>query len=212
MNIKRYTEPGYGHINEDAIAALRHPTDSTLLISALADGQGGRPGGGEAAKNAVRLCLENATTYSPGKLVDPYIWVSICEAVDQQVCGFPEAGFTTLIGLTVGPAFVAGASSGDSAVVLLLGDQFIVLTERQQKNPPVGSGGCRPTPLSAHLSEPWKLLVVSDGVWRYIGWERMAGLMRSDDGDVLLSRLRDTAVESTNERLADDFSCMLFEP
>src|SRR5215510_2893517 len=212
MNIKRYTEPGYGHINEDAIAALRHPTDSSLLICALADGQGGRPGGGAAAQNAVRLCLENASTNSPAKLVDPYTWVSICEAIDRQVCGFPEAGFTTLIGLTVGPAFVAGASSGDSAVILLLGDQFIVLTARQQKNPPVGSGGCRLTPLSARLSKPWKLLVVSDGVWRYVGWERMANLMQSDAGEVLLSRLRDAAVESRAGRLADDFSGLLIEP
>ncbi len=104
-----------------------------MVICALADGQGGRDGGGAAAQNAVHLCLEYASTHSPGKLVDPSTWVSICEAVDRQICAFPEAGYTTLIGLTVGPAFVAGASSGDSAVVLLLGDQFVVLTERRSE-------------------------------------------------------------------------------
>jgi hypothetical protein len=145
-------------------------------------------------------------------LVDPLTWESICEAADKQVCSFPEAGYTTLIGLTVIQDFIAGASSGDSAAVLLLGDQFVVLTEHQHKNPPVGSGGCRLTPLSARLIEPWKLLVVSDGVWRYVGWERMESLMRTDAGDALLSRLRDAAVESRDGRLADDFSVLLIEP
>jgi PPM family protein phosphatase len=212
MNISRYTEQGYGHVNEDAIAALRHPTDSSVLMCALADGQGGRSGAGAAAQNAVRLCLEFAVTYSPGNLADPLTWVSICEATDRKVSTFPEAGYTTLIGLTVAPTFVAGASSGDSAVALLHGDRFAVLTERQQKNPPLGSGACRPTPLSAQLSEPWKLLVVSDGVWKFVGWERMTRLMRSDAGDALVALLRDAAVESSAGRLVDDFSALVIEP
>src|SRR5262245_33964844 len=212
MNIHRYTEPGYMHVNEDAINAVHHPTDSRMLLCALADGQGGRSGGGAAAQNAVRLCLEMASTYPPNKLVDPFTWVSICEAADRKVCAFPEAGYTTLIGLTVVPDFVAGASSGDSEVVLLLGDRFKILTELQQKNPPVGSGGCRLTPLSAQLNEPWKLLVMSDGVWRYVGWERMKSLMRSEAGDALVARLRAAAVENTDGRLVDDFSALVIEP
>ena len=206
-----YTEQGYGHQNEDAIASLRHPADSTVLICSLADGQGGRSGGAAASQSAVNACIKTAAGYPPLELADPFIWVSICEAADQHVSAVLDAGYTTLIGLAVIQSFIAGASCGDSAVTLLLGDEFVILTEHQYKNPPVGSGGARLTPFSAHLLEPWKLLVVSDGAWKYVGWDQIENLLRSGVGDRLVPNLRELVLESSGGKLVDDFSAIFIE-
>lgn len=58
MKLYNHTEPGSGHINEDAIAFTLHPEDASVLICALADGQGGQAGGEAASKASVSLCIE----------------------------------------------------------------------------------------------------------------------------------------------------------
>src|SRR6185369_1355332 len=87
---------------------------------------------------------------------------------DAAVAADREAGFTTLVGLCVGADHVAGASCGDSAAVAVCGASAPrVLTSRQWKNPPVGSGEATFVPFEMELAEPWRLLVMSDGVWKY---------------------------------------------
>ena len=53
MNILRYSEIGSHNENEDALEVVAHNSDSSLMICALADGQGGQRGGAAAAKCAV---------------------------------------------------------------------------------------------------------------------------------------------------------------
>lgn len=211
MNTYTYTEAADWHSNEDALASISHPSDGQILICALADGQGGQSGGALAAQTAISACIESAKTYSSHELANPFTWISIGESSDKRVSTVIGAGFTTLIGVAVFPAFLAGASCGDSAVALLLGNEFVLLTDKQHKNPPIGSGGAGLTPFSARLVPPWKLLVVSDGVWKYIGWERLERLIRTEDGSQLIQALRNAAVESKAGRLADDFSVILVQ-
>jgi hypothetical protein len=211
MKVYSHSEPGNHPTNEDAIAILRRGDDPATLICALAVGQGGRAGAALAAQRAVASCQEQARSQSLPELLNPITSVTIGEEVDQSVRRQPEAGFTTFIGLAVIPSFIVGVSCGDSAVGLLLGEKFVLLSERQYKNPPVGSGGAQFIPFSARLDEPWKLLIMSDGVWKYAGWDRITERSRSDSGQALVSGVRDGAVATTGGHLLDDFSLILIE-
>ena len=211
MKVFSHSELG-GHLtNEDAMGAFHYADDPPTLICALSDGQGGQSGGALAARIAVDSCLEKARTYSLKKLLNPYTWQDIGEAVDRNVSLDLEAGYATFIGLALIPSFVIGISCGDSAVALLLGDRFVQLTENQHKNPPIGSGAARLTPFSAGLNGSWKLLIMSDGVWKFAGWEAIVERCRSESDEALISSLREVAVSNTGGRLLDDFSVILIE-
>ncbi|MFI5381457.1 MAG: PP2C family protein-serine/threonine phosphatase [Tepidisphaerales bacterium] len=210
MDVHRHSEPGGHRVNEDAIAVVPHPGRTDTLICALADGQGGQSGGARAAQVAVETCLEQARQCSPAKLLSPFTWQAIGPEVDQSVMRDPEAGFTTFVGLAVGPGFVVGASCGDSAGVLLLGEKFVQLTGGQQKNPPIGSGTAYSSPFSARLDGPFKLLLMSDGVWKFTSWEQIAELCRRESGQELITAIR-TATQKLDGRLMDDFSVILVE-
>ena len=211
MKVYSHSEPG-GHLtNEDAVAVVRYAEEPPILLCVLSDGQGGQAGGARASQLAVDSCLEQAQSYRPNKLLNPFTWQAIGEAVDRGVSLDPAAGYATFVGLAVLPPFAAGVSCGDSAVALLLSDKFVQLTERQHKNPPVGSGAARLTPMSAKLEGSWKLLVMSDGVWKFAGWEAVAERCRTEVGEALISSLRELAVSNTSGRLLDDFSVILIE-
>lgn len=97
------------------------------------------------------------------------------------------------------------------AVLLLNNGQEHLLTERQFKNPPVGSSAARPVAFSARLGRVWKLLVISDGVWKYVGWETIGQRTRQKEGQELIASLRQTAAEASGGELPDDFSVALLQ-
>lgn len=211
MRISQYSEIGSHEENEDAIEVASHNADSSLMICALADGQGGQRGGAAAAKCAVSTCLEKAQSVSPSELLNPFKWEEIGKYVDQNVANKTEAGFTTFIGMCITNSFVVGASCGDSSVALLIDKKFLILTETQFKNPPIGSSGARLTPFSAMLDGKWKLLVVSDGVWKFTGWDSISQTIKSENGENLIISLHENVISRTKE-LIDDFSIILIEP
>lgn len=210
MNIFKYSEIGSHNENEDALEIVKHNYDSSLIICALADGQGGQQGGAAAAKCAVSTCLTKTQSFSPQDLLNTFTWVKIGEYVDQTVANTQEAGFTTFIGMCVTNSFVVGASSGDSSVALLIDEKFIILTEGQYKNPPIGSSGARLTPFSARLNEKWKLILMSDGVWKFADWDTIFQTIKSESGESLISNLRNEVILRTKEMI-DDFSIILIE-
>ena len=144
-------------------------------------------------------------------MVNPYAWEAIGETVDRNVSLKPDAGYATFIGLVLIPTFVIGISNGDSAVALFLNDKFVLLSEHQHKNPPIGSGAARLAPFSARLNPPWKLLLMSDGVWKFIGWETIIKRCGADSGQELMSSLRAVAAKNNGGKLLDDFSLILIE-
>lgn len=206
-----FSEAGHGHGNEDRIEAVAHPADGSVLLCSLADGQGGRAGGALAASIAVAESVRAAQGFTPEELANPSVWRAIGYSADRAVSDHAEAGYTTLVTLAASHEAIVGCSSGDSSALLVAGERSVVLTEQQRKNPPVGSLAAEWTPFRADLTGGWKLLLTSDGVWKYVGWEVMLEACMRHAGRELVEALRRAASERVGRDLPDDFSLVLVE-
>jgi hypothetical protein len=210
IEVFSHSEAGGHAENEDAFEVRRHPIGNGDYLCVVADGQGGRAGGGPAAQLACMQTIQLAQSYPPEKLQKPSVWSDLLRAVDDTVARDPAAGFTTLAALYVTSNSVCGASSGDSAVVLTaLGTCRQILTERQHKNPPVGSGEAVFIPFSASLVAPWTLLAMSDGVWKYATWESVFEAAALEDGRGIISFVRKRAALAKTGQLQDDFTLVV---
>jgi serine/threonine protein phosphatase PrpC len=203
------SEAGHAHGNEDALEVREHPAAAGTWLCALADGQGGRAGGATASHLAVTSALNAAFEYSPAQLLKQNLWTDIIRAADEKVCNCNDAGYTTLICLGVAGAEIRGASCGDSAAVLYDGQNIVWLTDRQRKNPPVGSRGAVPVAFAARLYPGWKLLVMSDGVWKYAGIDEVEQALMQYHNLEIINRLKYQVLSAHHERLPDDFSAVL---
>lgn len=210
IKVCTYSEAGNGSANEDALHICNYPHATEAYLCALSDGQGGRAGGAAAAQAAVRSTLEAASSEPVKGLRQSQSWCRILSKADEAVRDDAAAGYATLIGLYVTDEGVYGASCGDSAALLFQQEQVNILTEGQHKNPPIGSGGARPVGFTAKLVPPWKLLVASDGIWKYAGWDVVISLMKTLSGESLMSALHDAAA-LPNGKLQDDTSIILLE-
>jgi serine/threonine protein phosphatase PrpC len=124
--IYAFTEAGDMQANEDAIAYRPHPANNNMALCALADGQGGRSGGGIAAQSAVVLALDAACVVKPEALLSPSKWLDVCSVADRGVAAETDAGFCTLVALAAMGEWVVGASSGDSAAAIILSNLTIL--------------------------------------------------------------------------------------
>jgi hypothetical protein len=212
IQVLHHSEPG-GHIdNEDAFLVQPHPLDAACFLCAVADGQGGRAGGAAAAREACRLCIERSSAVPPPRLFTPFIWTDLLRSVDEGVARHPGAGFTTLVAFCLGETAICGASCGDSAALLLgVGQPDVILTGRQQKNPPAGSGAAEFVPFAARLTIPWRVLAMTDGVWKYAGWEAIATCVAQNPGAEVARAIRSRAALLRTGALQDDFTVVLFQ-
>ena len=208
MRYFSHSEAGHNHNNEDTIAAQPHPRDAGTLLCALADGQGGQFGGAAASQTAIRKCLESAAERPVKQLLDRSSWHEILSGADEAVSEHSDAGFTTLIGLCVSGDKICGASCGDSTALLVDNSGYTVLTEKQRKNPPIGSSASFPVAFAADFKGS-TLLIMSDGVWRYVGNDAIAELCRVKQGQELILSLRQLQSGQNGGRLLDDFSIIL---
>jgi PPM family protein phosphatase len=212
INVTTYSEPGGHPVNEDVFIVRRHPSGSDHWLCFLADGQGGRAGGAAAARIACRTAIEAALLQKPRALAKPEVWHAILRQADRVVQEDPEAGFTTLLDFFITGGSLAGASCGDSAVwTLSAGAPAREVTKGQLKNPPVGSGDARFMSFSASLAAPWTVLAMSDGVWKYVGWDRLARAAMTARGEALMEALQDFARLPGSGRFPDDFTVVVFE-
>jgi hypothetical protein len=211
IQIFSHTETGGHAHNEDAFEVRPHPSDPDCLLCALADGQGGQAGGGRAAQHACRACIKAASAHQPAILaMRPDSWETILRQADAVVANDPEAGFTTLIAFCIQKDAICGASNGDSAVYAVsTGETGAILTERQHKNPPIGCGGAWPVGFAARLKRPWTVLALSDGVWKYAGWHRVADAASRLSGQGIIDLLRTQAGLRGSGRLQDDFTVVV---
>jgi hypothetical protein len=208
IHVATHSEAGGHAQNEDAFAIASHPDDPHSLLCALADGQGGQAGGGPAARLACDIFLELASRVPLPRLLAPSGWNDVLTQVDRVVADDAVAGFTTLVAWTLARGHLAGASCGDSALLVGAQRQAAALTARQCKYPAVGSGGAVFIPFSTALVVPWVVLAMSDGVWKYAGWEAVhqAAVGGSDD---LIRPLRERAALSRTGALQDDFTLVV---
>ncbi len=207
-----FSEAGGHPANEDAYLVEPHPHDPECWVCAVADGQGGRAGGARAAQVAYRTVLEAASALSAREVMTPAAWATIFRRADEAVAADRDAGFTTLVGFAVSGDRLCGASNGDSALVTVDGrgtrDE---VTRGQRKNPPVGSEVAACVPFAVHLAPPWLVLAMTDGVWKYVGWEYVreaAGRLR---GSPLIAALKERARLPGTGRLQDDFTLVVLQ-
>jgi len=202
---------GHPH-NEDAFAVQVLEGDPQCCLCFVADGQGGQPGGSAAARLACQTLLAEAAPLSPTKLLQPMTWDTLLRAVDRTVAADRESGFTTLVACCLGQSYLCGASNGDSAAVLLQqGQPGLILTDRQEKNPPVGCGGAAVVPFACRVSRPWTYLAMSDGVWKFAGWERILSLSPTRPGGEILDALFESARLPRGGGLQDDFTLVAIQ-
>jgi hypothetical protein len=196
---------GHAH-NEDAFLLRPHPDDPHSYLCAVADGQGGQPGGGPAARCACETFLRIAGQATLAELMLLRMWDDILGYVDRTVADDAEAGYTTLVAFCIAGGHLAGASCGDSGlVVAAAGQEPRILTTRQSKNPPVGSGAALFVPFSAALSPPWTVLAMTDGVWKYSGWDTVLQAAAGVPDEAIRS-LRQRAGLPVTGALQDDFT------
>jgi hypothetical protein len=65
--------------------------------------------------------------------------------------------------------------------------------------------------MASVLVRPWKILVLSDGVWKYGGWDRIAAIAREYSGQALVDALQTPARLPRSGRFQDDFTVVLIE-
>jgi PPM family protein phosphatase len=204
------SEAGGHPTNEDAFEVMRHPGEKSCWIGALADGQGGQAGGGEAARLACRIVIETVSAQPVRSAAIASTWVNALRRADERVCADRDAGYTTLVGFAVVGGYVVGASNGDSALWMAGADGRILdLTASQAKNPPVGSSGAVPAPFAAKLPDSWIVLAMSDGVWKSVGREQVEELFRRTRGEALLDTLLAKARLPWSGGLGDDFTAVM---
>jgi PPM family protein phosphatase len=193
-----------GHaVNEDAFDLHQTRNDPERWLVAIADGQGGRAGGAATSRLACSSVRAFALAES---------WVERLSQCDAAVAAMPSAGFTTLAGFEIHGDTLTGASCGDSAVLALYGSGEITeLTKHQFKNPPVGSGEANFIPFEIALTRPWKVLALTDGVWKYAGWQKIRELASRFSGEELIAQLQIAARLKTSGEFPDDFTVVLLE-
>lgn len=210
IRVFSYSESGGQAENEDAFDVRPHPQDRESYLCVIADGQGGRAGAAAAANAACRVCIDAALTYPAAGLLQPATWTKILEEVDRAVADDPDAGFTTVVAFCITQGTLCGASCGDSAAVLLgpnrPGD---VLTARQYKNPPVGSRGASFVSFTAKLLSPWTVLAMSDGVWKYAGWENVLKIAAEARAEDIIPLTCNRARLPRSGNLQDDFTLVV---
>jgi hypothetical protein len=214
IHVQTFSEAGGHAVCEDALEVHRHPSDPDAWLGFLADGQGGQSGGAAAARIACRAAAEAARSLTPEQLADPRAWTTFLQQADAAVTAAPEAGYTTLIGLGIFGDTLYGASSGDSAVLVVSeGEDQIPrqATAHQFKNPPVGSGAATFVPFTARLAGRWAVLAMSDGVWKYAGWDRIVQAVAAHRGESLVAALQAAARLRRSGEFPDDFTIILFE-
>jgi len=157
------------------------------------------------------MALAFALAHQPLKLTDPRTWSEILRQTDKVVANHSVAGFTTLVCLCIYQGRVIGSSSGDSAVLLISPAQPNELTAGQKKNPPVGSGAAVAVPFAAPVEEPWRVLSMSDGVWKYVGWERVIDVAGQAPTSSVIPELQQLARLPGSGRFQDDFTVVMLE-
>lgn len=206
-----FTEAGEHQTNEDAFALFQHLLDPTAWVCFVADGQGGQRGGGPAAQLACRAATAFVEQTPPERLGEARFWSSLFRVVDEAVRADSLAGFTTFVGLCVTNTYIVGVSAGDSADLLLLKAGAVDLTTGQKKNPPVGTGMSLGVTFSATLNRPWRLLVMTDGVWKYVGWERVLTAAKREHETETVAELQRAARLPGSGLFQDDFTVVLLD-
>ena len=211
QTVLTFSEAGGHPDNQDVVLVRTHPARPDLTVALVADGQGGQSGGGRAADLACQMAWKLASEFDPVGLLDPRAWAYVLRHVDLAVELDATAGFTTLVALGLTPNRVVGVSSGDSVAIAVASGGASEVTAGQPKNPPVGSGTAVGRTFDRPLEAPWRVALMTDGVWKFAGLDRVLALVRNTTPDVLLSELQMTARRHGTGDYYDDFTLAVID-
>lgn len=159
FSIATLTFPAHG--GDDRLA-VRQFDDRVVLV--VADGAGGRRGGADAAQFACERIMSQAAD-SFGSARD---WADRLKIIDRQLTDSDHGGQTALLVAEVWNGRVCGASVGDSeAWAVDRRRDPIDLTDGQPRRPLVGTGAARPKPFGPVELDGRRLLLASDGLFRF---------------------------------------------
>jgi serine/threonine protein phosphatase PrpC len=200
-------------------AALPHNEDCVLAepgygVFAVADGMGGRPGGAQASRLAVRAFMDHLRRVNPSQIDNPVALRNAVAMANAAIRAVVEADpkmhgmGTTLTAavLTEGGGRIVHV--GDSRAYLFAGGQLEQLTQdhtlaselvdrkmlaeeavdsfslRHVLSRAIGTrSSVEPEIVDFHLTQYDWLLLVTDGFYKALGPEEMAGLILFSSGD-----------------------------
>ncbi len=194
-----------GEATEDRaeiIAAVR----SQVLV--VADGVGGRAGGGKAAS----LLLELAGDVAPQVTrLDAPAWARFLTEADLIVHDDADGGETTAVIAQVSDdgRRIVGASVGDSEAWFVTPEGLFDLTEAQRKKPFLGSGSAHAVPFTLPVSPSGgTLLIATDGLFKYASQERILDAVRLPDAEAAADELLNAA-RLRSGSFSDDIAVLL---
>jgi len=189
---------------EDRVDILRLDNGVVMVV---ADGVGGRPGGGEAAT----MLVENVVDYFVDADYDTsdLALTKLLTEIDQALADDETAGETTAVVAVVTAEGIVGASVGDSDAYLVLANDEFKLTHGARK-PFLGYGAAWPHPLNAAELVDGTLILASDGLWKYADLDKICAIVRSKEKSLeeIAKALVDEA-RMPNGELPDDISIAL---
>jgi len=188
--------------NQDRGAII---TIGTKLVLVVADGAGGLSGGTEAAVMAVDLVRQHAST-----LDGPDSCTGLIQKIDQAIAKDKVAGETTCVIAVINPDEIFGASIGDSGAWLIDESGYMDLTQRQVRKPFVGSGSVCPISFSYKQTNGRRLLLATDGLFKYSSSERITAICRHGSPDAVAKQLVEL-VRYPSGSLPDDVTVILGE-
>lgn len=175
---------------------------ATLIV--LADGAGGIAGADLAASMVVDAFRDASVFDVP----------NILASLDSQVSAESRAGETTAVVIATMGDTIWGGSAGDSEAWLLhrhhQHDEHELTGKQRRKR--IGSGGVSIQPISASADDDseYRLLVASDGLFRYASYADIKARVRlpniDDAADALLESVR-----LPSGRFRDDVSILVAE-
>ena len=174
-------------VGDDRAEVFSRPHGHLLV---LADGAGGTSGGAAAAE----AVLAGALTFFPNSSSD---CVRFLQDLDQKLT---TVGQSTAVALVLTDSEVLGASVGDSSAWLVGPLDVTDLTQHQKPKPLLGSGNAIPIGFGP-LPFVGRVLIGSDGLFKYVSHDRIATLARgvpfadAAAGLVAAARLRSGALQ-----------------
>jgi serine/threonine protein phosphatase PrpC len=200
-----------------AVDSYRRESEDRALIVELsfgplllvADGVGGRSGGGAAAE-FVREAVERfgrSWTTPPGELEI----AAFLRRLDTEMSRIAEIGETTGVAAVLAESTVAGAAVGDSVAWWIEPDTHVDLTRHASMKPWLGSGAAHPRPFAIPALSAGTLLLATDGLTKYADAGTLCAIARRDNLGAAARELIE-AVRPPSRRLPDDVVVILARP
>ena len=173
----------------------------------MADGAGGVSYGAEAAESVVQR-VADFVTRGPN-VEDPQTWTKFLAETDFVLDRANDCGITTAVVVVVTPAFLCGASVGDSEAWVVTHGDCRVLTSGQRRKPLIGNGRAEPVSFR-HVRKRGVLVVGTDGLFKYANAASIRRTALELTPELACQKLVDLA-RLPNGSLQDDVGVVVFD-